>query len=688
MKSLDHTTASRLCGAGILLSLLGALPCKAHFKTLHPLITEGAAFSSDGIMAFLGDVAGAANYPFTNAPRLAAQPPPGGFPASGSAPLIWLENGSYWEDKLPRMADHFYTIDVRSSQRSVYGLTDDEEFWLPGGIVDSFTWATVQGIPGVGYGFRTDANVFKWQDARTYEYAAFTNSAKADREEKLAWALYALGHVLHLNQDLTSPDHVRNDEHVLPSKKYIENYGQYTYLPAAMASPAARAQMFPQRPRGLAYWRANGFNKLKDFWDRGVYTGSPAALNADAVSQAGSKLGLGEFSNGNFIGEDAVYREYFYYPLTDIHYFPFPSLRHSTDFNLTAATIAGGVRPTFLPGEIGAYRVFISKVTDGVFVTNHSVLLHTGVVRFRKISDSSFFVSSTVDDPQVLTNYHSILIPKAIEYSAGILDYFFRGKLGVCPSFAAGQGQSRLQIQNVSGTSFQAGAFHLLWDDSTGNRTELQPPDFTTPDYNGALADGATTTARFTAQNNAVSYTLVYQGSVGTSDPVDADIAVASAKILPNRWGQLAWGTPFISATGTGTASFTPSGATGASFDAAASGLDDFFGVFPGSGGGGAENTGTLSYRGNALCCNLHLVCDKDTIDSCAGVSVQGINGLYVGQSFNYNEAGGTLDLPFTIPDTQGQTDTISVYVICEAPCTDGESGQAVHVHISGTFGP
>src|SRR5260370_3923187 len=492
----------------------------------------------------------------------------------------------------------------------------------------------------------------------------------------MALLLCSLGHVLHLNQDLSQPDHTRNDNHYDQDRHYIEGYGTANY-------PANPAWFAPQPPHGWPYWQAQGFNKLLDFWDRGLYNGQRDPLNNDAGGTPETKLGLAEFSNGNLLGEDALYNEVV--PKGNpFHHFPYPSLETSTKFPLVRQNPSAFVQTSYLKNGKPIKTVTIEKIRDGISVNSHSVLSYLGAKFPRKQTPKTI----SINDPNVLQEYHSIMLPKAVEYSAGILDYFFRGKLGVCPSFAAGQGQSRLQIQNVSGTSFQAGAFHLLWDDSTGNRTELQPPDFTTPDYNGALADGATTTARFTAQNNAVSYTLVYQGSVGTSDPVDADIAVASAKILPNRWGQLAWGTPFISATGTGTASFTPSGATGASFDAAASGLDDFFGVFPGSGGGGAENTGTLSYRGNALCCNLHLVCDKDTIDSCAGVSVQGINGLYVGHSFNYNEAGGTLDLPFTIPDTQGQTDTISVYVICEAPCSDGESGQAVHVHFSGTFGP
>ncbi|MCP3896033.1 MAG: hypothetical protein GY706_15600, partial [Bacteroides sp.] len=42
-------------------------------------------------------------------------------------------------------------------------------------------------------------------------------------------------------------------------------------------------------------------------------------------------------------------------------------------------------------------------------------------------------VKYTVDDPYVHKDYAKKLIPRAVGYSAGLLDYFFRGKLEISP---------------------------------------------------------------------------------------------------------------------------------------------------------------------------------------------------------------------------------------------------------------
>ena len=161
----------------------------------------------------------------------------------------------------------------------------------------------------------------------------------------LALMLYGLGHVLHLNQDLSQPEHVRNDQHVEP--QVIEAYGR-EILAKSAASVAVHDQWFPLRPHGWTYWREAGFIKLVHFWDRGLYIGTSQALNNDAAEVAGAKLGLAEFSNGNFIGEDATYAEYFTLGTIafSLHYFPFPSRLTGTTYpTITAQIQSGHVAP-------------------------------------------------------------------------------------------------------------------------------------------------------------------------------------------------------------------------------------------------------------------------------------------------------------------------------------------------------
>src|SRR5690606_15933607 len=126
---------------------------------------------------------------------------------------------------------------------------------------------------------------------------------------------------------------------------------------------------------GWTYWRSIGFQKLESFWDRHQYTGQAGELNSDTIP-GGTKLGLAEFSNGNFLGEDALYAEYF--KPGDKHYFPYPKLSSTKGFQHFKGNLAANVVVSYLKDGTAINRIPIKKHTDGIVVENHSVLLHLG----------------------------------------------------------------------------------------------------------------------------------------------------------------------------------------------------------------------------------------------------------------------------------------------------------------------
>jgi hypothetical protein len=374
-----------------------------------------------------------------------------------------------------------------------------------------------------------------WQDARVYELLALTSSKRQDRDEQLALMLYALGHVLHLNQDMSQPEHVRNDQH--PTRNAIEKYGKNSYLAEALKPGAVRAQFFPLRPRGWHWRRDIGFRSVEAFWTRDLYPSGPQALNDDAIGAAGKQLGLAEFANGNFLGQDSIYREHF--PIGHLHRFPFPSL-FSTTYPQILSTPGAGAGITLLRNGVAGTRLYLGKVADGTIVRNHSVLTHTGALFPKRPPTQAMKAMTTVADNNVLAEYHSILIPKAIEYSAGILDYFFRGQVEVICYGLTTDGKYEIRITNKSAQDLKGGSFHLFCDDAEGNRTPLTGANFVIPwSGNSSLADEASIDAVFTPPTgvNAVSYMLVYRGTIGTDangaalDRVDEGIAVIAKQI-------------------------------------------------------------------------------------------------------------------------------------------------------------
>lgn len=273
---------------------------------------------------------------------------------------------------------------------------------------------------------------------------------------------------------------------------------------------------------------------MLDFWDRNHYTGSGSQLDADA--NGSDKLGLAEWSNGNFLGEDVSYAEYF--STSSFHYFPHPALADTDQPQLTAHTYTQILDNLTLANGKQDERAYLEKTSAGLKVKHHSALHYIAVRHSPKISTQRMYAATTINDPNVLGEYHTNFIPKAIEYSAGILDYFFRGTLGVNP-LGSTNGTYGITITNTSTQDLFEGDFHLFYDDTNGVRTELMMEygGFYT-DYSDALAAGGTVNASFSVIRDAVSYILVYQGTIGTSggtvsDPVDAEIAIAAKNFIP-----------------------------------------------------------------------------------------------------------------------------------------------------------
>ena len=455
-----------------------------------------------------------------------------------------MGDGSFLEDQTLkdegdiRVFNHFYDPLTGLGLSNLPGdkhYTENDQITPVGR--DSFTWASERNCVGIefyvaGIGVNEDNyNRWSWQNARDLQWQGLTGETRDDRRYGFTNMFLALGHVVHLLQDTSQPQHVRNEQHVplLLWKSPIEKYG------------FENIENLNFQPRMLS-WRTAGFTKLKDFWDREIYKGGPEALITDA--HGGAKLGLAEFSNGNFVGERHSYHEVMAERgiKPSGGYYPYPSRKSGTTYdqvkinpNLSASTL------TMRNGETRT-GPFLKKVGEGIEVSHHSRINYLAMKGIGGTEKRAF---CTVNDEKVLEEYHSILIPKAVEYSAGVIDYFFRGQLEttMVPNTSGGYD---LTIKNVSGQDFHGGEFRLYWDNaSIGNRTRLLNPGNSTDgnfvmSWSGTLEDGHTASATFKPPTGAVrSYTLVYKGTIGAAsgsdqhDPVDNGIAIAAKTFYP-----------------------------------------------------------------------------------------------------------------------------------------------------------
>lgn len=457
-----------------------------------------------------------------------------------------MVEGSYNEDWANQPGDdggkrsfnHFYDpLDTTYGK----GLSDVPIFGRRLVGNNSFVWASVlhcQGInfPGVSvFGFGANmntANEWNWPDVRDYEWLGLTANTQADRQEYLDRMFRSVGQVMHLLEDTTSPQHVRNEQHLPPFwKSHIEDWGKRNANPTDFS---------------MLDWRRAGFTKLENFWDRHLYNGSAAALD-NAETTGGTLLGLAEWCNGNFLGERHQYADY--YPQGDIRHYPYPSLA-GTDYQQVKANPSSGMDDTTLLNGNSGKAIYLAKTGNGISITHQSRVTFLGAM----FPDNPGPKSTTVNDPKVIKDYHVAFIPKAVKYSAGLLDYYFRGQLevGVSANTGGSGGTLKLTIKNASnpGGDFQGGAFHLYYDNAVDStRTELTGSGnggFWTTWGSGSTLATNTTTATFTPPSGVTvkQYILVYQGNIGTigqqPDPVDQNIAIAAkaftASVYPSSW--------------------------------------------------------------------------------------------------------------------------------------------------------
>jgi len=120
------------------------------------------------------------------------------------------------------------------------------------------------------------------------------------------------------------------------------------------------------------------------------------------------------------------------------------------------------------------------------------------------------------------------LIPKAVKYSAGLLDYYFRGTVN---TFVYG---TNFTVLNTSGQDFYGGSFYVF-QQTNGTRSLLEEFPVT-----GALPNNEFSNLLCSAlmPTNA-QFLVIYKGAIGVTgggtplDPVDTNLAIAAQWAAP-----------------------------------------------------------------------------------------------------------------------------------------------------------
>jgi len=399
--------------------------------------------------------------------------------------LDLLQDGADFEDSL------FPTIRVL---RHFYNPLTGEGLNIPAfpTQMSSPDWALAR--PGT-----ESAQERSYWNARQSLFDALTKPTEVERQAAFGETFQFLGQVVHHLQDMAQPQHVRNDVHCdwwFPCAAFD------AHAPSLYESWTNQRQVRTNLPTdfsSIGYSITSStftstFNSPRRFWHT-----EPPGPNSPAEGK-----GMAEFTNRNFVSAGTNFDK--------PGLFPTPDFNSATSTSIDIQQLCTGAQPACInPNLTGPVVFFGNTVVD----------LYTGSVQSNpRASTLSVFDPDLQKAGKPFTftlnrfNFsaaHSFLIPRAVAYSAGMINYFFRGKIDLVPDDA---NPGTFLIKNL-GNEPMSGTFALYYDDAGNNRTLLISWDRSIPANDQVNIGTIPPDPTNPAPKNPGVYMLVFKGDMG-----------------------------------------------------------------------------------------------------------------------------------------------------------------------------
>jgi len=344
-----------------------------HDEAVHPVINEKALSSQDSnIDDYLKNILG-----FSNGIEEIVY---------DKSIKLWVNEGGTNEDSpRPRTLNHFHDP-LKPWGQAGLPFNQSALLWAQ----EPFQHVVLKG------------GSYSWVTARLSFYDAIINNG----EVQYALAFQSLGQVMHLVSDMAVPAHVRSDTHPIsrPYENYVTDHidaWKLDHLNSSYVPYNVNKSIFNN-----AVYSSLAPVPISALWDKNVYTGG----DPDELWNYG--VGLAEFTNANFLSRDTF------------HDYPNPDLSGQG----VQYDIAWHDRTPVL-AEDNAY----DTPAYAYRVVNGDRKYRLGAMNYFAIETDNGNLSGPrvkLDD-EVYSDYADQLIPRAISYSAALLDYFFRGKLTI-----------------------------------------------------------------------------------------------------------------------------------------------------------------------------------------------------------------------------------------------------------------
>ena len=352
----------------------------------------------------------------------------------------WLREGGASEDWFVRPLNHFYNP-LDNTGLNIWPLKS------------ALDWAQMtagtQGVTGN----------YSWNDARVYYFWALAADSRDMREQHFADTFRALGQLMHLVEDMSSPAHARYDQHL-----FIEWYESWAERNVTLSEDSTSLLISGEPSLHIFFQPSDSYPvNVRNLFDTNQYTD----VNPDPSVTLSGNIGLSEYVNVNFFSDDTI----------DSQIFPSPRIDSAKKVSIDYASPYGTYKREYFYqacneescGKTKAYGQlntgsYLLSVVDYYDYWRRDILIPSGI---------DMPVIPALDN-NVDSDYAQFLIPRAIGYSSQLLGYFFRGQMEVAEIPVFDDRNEKLQalhvtVRNVTPTGEtmkgdgQSGCLMLSW---------------------------------------------------------------------------------------------------------------------------------------------------------------------------------------------------------------------------------
>jgi len=352
---------------------------------------------------------------------------------------------------------------------------------------------------------------WSWKKTKENYYKALTSTVQADRDWGFADTFIGLGQLMHLVQDMSVPEHVRNDFHSAYAYEEWVRDNPSEALANAFSNPvyfdwSALTQLQSVFPTAAV--------PIANLFDINQYNGTNPQITVQNYTVTSTPtgpvrtdvIGLSEYTQANYVSADTLFTNDWY-----------PKKSSSVIIDPDTWKVPDELNPGTGLVKNMVNRPYYVKIADGEtgYLLAGVPFTYFEATRISPVNPNEtmhFAKEMPVMDENVYRGYATNLLPRAVGYSAELLNYFFRGTLEIsAPSttvYAITDGKETPQLF----TKIKANIKNTTPDEQISNGFLQAVARYKIiPNYDPYLAnyppDGAVMTGDGSAAHPGVQYT-------------------------------------------------------------------------------------------------------------------------------------------------------------------------------------